>query len=81
MGQHSGWTVWEESQALQGGRVESYNVRYEVLGLPAVQDNVVYSFIDWGQCDVVIQKLTKLHQHQGVARVQIGHISVDYNGD
>ena len=41
----------------------------------------MYSFIDWGQCDVVIQKLTKLHQHQGVARVQIGHISMDYNGD
>ena len=61
--------------------VESGNVRCEVWGLPAVQDNVVYSFIDWRQCDVVIQKLTELHQHQGVARVQIGHISMNYNGD
>ena len=49
--------------------------------IPAVQDNVVNSFINWSQCDVVIQKLSKLHQHQSVTRVQIGHISVDNNGD
>ena len=31
--------------------------------------------------DVVVEKLTELHQHQGVTRVQIGHISMNYNGD
>ena len=40
----------------------------------------MYSLIDRSQSDVVIQKLTELHQHESVARVQVGHVSVDNNG-
>ena len=47
---------------------------------PAVQDDVVDTLVDWSQGDVVIQELTVLHQHQGVAGVQVRHVGVDHDG-
>ena len=41
----------------------------------------MYPFIDRSQSDVVIQKLSELHQHESVPRMEIGHIGVDHNGD
>ena len=81
MGQHSGCTVCEESQALtpEKGLIPGLRIGYH--GSPAVQDNVVNPLVDWSQGDVVVQELAVLHQHQGVAGVQVRHISVDNNGD
>ena len=33
------------------------------------------------QGDVMVQELAILHQHQGIAGVQVRHIGVDNNGD
>ena len=37
--------------------------------------------VNGGQGDVVVQELTILHQHQGVAGVQMRHVGVDHDGD
>ena len=47
---------------------------------PAVQDDVVDTLVDWSQGDVVIQELTVLHQHESVAGVEVGHVSVHHYG-
>merc|ERR1711911_459572 len=80
MGQHSGCTVWEESQALTSEMDESMYLNLLNVS-PAVQDDVVDPLVYWSQGDVVIQELTVLHQHQGVAGVQVRHVGVDHDGD
>ena len=37
--------------------------------------------VDGGQGDVVVQELSVLHQHQGVAGVEVRHVGVHHNGD
>ena len=36
--------------------------------------------VDRGECDVVVQELTVLHQHESVAGVEVGHVSVHHYG-
>ena len=48
---------------------------------PAVEDDVVHALVHRGEGEVVVKELAKLHQHQGVAGVQVRHISVDDNGN
>ena len=57
------------------------DLRIDFNDSPAVQDDVVNPLVDWSQGDVVVQELAILHQHQGVAGVQVRHIGVDNNGD
>ena len=47
----------------------------------AVEDDVVHALVDGGQGDVVIQELAVLHQHEGVAGVEVRHVGVDHDGD
>ena len=47
----------------------------------AVEDDVVHALVDGGEGEVVVEELTKLHQHQGVAGVEVGDVSVDNNGN
>ena len=37
--------------------------------------------VDRGESDVVVQKLSKLHQHQGVPPVQVRHVSMNDDWD
>ena len=48
---------------------------------PAVEDDVVDPLVDGGEGDVVVEKLPELHEHEGVARVQVGHVGVDDDRD
>ena len=48
--------------------------------LPAVEDDVVDTLVDRGESDVVVQELTVLHQHESVAGVEVGHVSVHHYG-
>ena len=47
----------------------------------AVEDDVVHALVDGGEGEVVVEELAELHQHQGVAGVQVGDVSVDDNGN
>lgn len=39
--------------------------------VPAVQDGVLETFIDGGEGDVMVQELSKLHDHEGVTGVKV----------
>ena len=86
-----GDTVRSAGRNIEGGKVRIVSGHGDrpTLGMNSlgritgstVQDDVVDSFIDGGEGDVVIQELTVLHQHQGVAGVEMRHIRVYDNGD
>ena len=41
----------------------------------------MHSLVDWGEGEIVVQELAELHEHQGVAGVEVRHVSVDDNGN
>ena len=45
---------------------------------PAVEDDVVHALVDRGEGEVVVKELAKLHEHEGVSGVQVGHVCM-YN--
>jgi hypothetical protein len=47
----------------------------------AVQDDVMHSLVYRGQGQVMVEELAELHQHQGVARVEVGDVCVHNDGD
>ena len=41
----------------------------------------MHTLVDGGEGEVVVQKLAKLHEHQGVSGVEVGDVGVDDNGN
>ena len=41
----------------------------------------MHSLVDWGEGEIVVQELAELHEHQGVAGVEVRNVSVDDNGN
>ena len=41
----------------------------------------MHALVDGGEGEVVVEELAELHQHQGVAGVQVGDVRVDNDGN